>query len=142
MHLKEFEFTLVAYPTVPPINPFQNWTSTAATQSLDWYHAYNQTKHDRDSHFDKATLYNCIKAVVANLVLYTVRFGPELLTNQGNTFSTTYKQHFDAKLINPKVDSFYVHKIDLPTVMRQELCYFDPVSEGITKPFKVNPLIL
>ncbi len=72
LYLKEYAFTLKTYSTIPTIIPFENWSSANSTKSLIWYESYNKTKHDRDSYFSKATLFNCIEAVVANLVMYCV----------------------------------------------------------------------
>lgn len=36
--------------------PFSTWDSKQPTQSLQWYAAYNFTKHDREANLNKATL--------------------------------------------------------------------------------------
>jgi hypothetical protein len=70
LYLAEYQLTLKAYPSTTPTRPFATWSAAQSTQSLGWYHAYNQTKHDRHTHFDKGTLKHCIDAVAANLVLF------------------------------------------------------------------------
>ncbi|SDF61984.1 hypothetical protein [Chitinophaga filiformis] len=142
LYLKEFEFTLKTYSTVAPVSPFLNWNRSNPTTSLDWYDAYNKTKHDRDAHFNEATLWNCIQAVVANLVMYSVRFSPHPLTDQGNRFSVLYKQHFDGKLNNPDVTSFYTHNVMLSPTHRDHLHSFDPVASRAIQPFIIKPLVL
>lgn len=69
LFLEEYEVILKPYKNIEPIRPFANWNSLNPTQSLEWYNAYNKTKHDRHLHFDKATLFNCIHSVVANIIL-------------------------------------------------------------------------
>lgn len=76
LFLSEFRVRLEPYPGAPPVEPFAGWSAQAPTQSLPWYHAYNQTKHDRSAHLDKATLRRCIEAVAANVVMFCVRYGP------------------------------------------------------------------
>lgn len=143
LHLKEYEFTLKAYSNVQPIKPFENWNSINPTNSLDWYDAYNKTKHDRDNYFSEATLLNCIKAVVANLVMYCVRFSPFPLFDQSNTFSSLVNQLFDVKLINDtKVENFYLHKVEIPDGTREDLFIYDSIKTKHTVPFIMNPLIL
>lgn len=142
LHLREYEFSLKTYSSIPPIAPFANWNSTNPTTSLNWYDAYNKTKHDRDSHFSEATLLNCINAVVANLVMYCVRFSPFPLFDQKNTFSSLINQHFDLQLINTVPENFYLHRIELPDNTRADLICYDCIEAGHTKPFIVDQLTL
>src|SRR5579863_8557511 len=69
LHLKNYKLNLRMYSAVPDITPFLNWTSNNSTESIDWYDAYNKTKHDREAHFSEATLWNCIQAVCANVIM-------------------------------------------------------------------------
>lgn len=142
LHLKDFQFKLETYSTIPPIRPFKKWDISAPSASIDWYEAYNKTKHDRDAHFSEATLWHCIQAVVATLVLYSVRFSPHPLSHQRNKFSALYNEHFYGELINPAPATFYVTDLDLPGTIRPDLFIFDSVNNGYNKPFNINPLIL
>ncbi|MDR2122167.1 MAG: hypothetical protein LBP34_03490 [Flavobacteriaceae bacterium] len=142
LYLREFEFTLKTYSAIPAIAPFRNWDSANPTTSISWYNSYNKTKHDRDSHFSEATLINCIEAVVANLVMYCVRFSPFPLFDQPNTFSSLVNQHFDVRLINTCQESYYLHKIELPSNTRSDLFCYDCIQAGHTQPFIVKPLVL
>jgi hypothetical protein len=74
LFLDEFDIDMYAYRAIGTFAPFRNWTSSNFV--LPWYDAYNKTKHHRDSEFARATLINCIQAVGACLVLFSVRFGP------------------------------------------------------------------
>ncbi len=59
----------------PPFAPFESWDSTVPTQSLDWYHAYNLTKHNREEHLDTATLQKAVHAVGAALSCFMRNLG-------------------------------------------------------------------
>jgi hypothetical protein len=55
------------------------WTSSSPTQSLPWYQAYNNVKHDREAHFKEATLVNALRSVAACAVMLAAQFGIEAL---------------------------------------------------------------
>lgn len=142
LHLKDYEFTLKTYSNIPSIIPFENWNLTAPSASLSWYDAYNKTKHDRDNHFSEATLLNCINAVVANLVMYCVKFSPYPMFEQTNIFSSIINQHFNAGLINCDSKTFYLPKIQIPEGTREDLFIFDCRQNKLNLPFVTLPLIL
>ena len=75
LHLSAYELRLSVYPGVPPISPFASWDSACPTQSLPWYDAYNQTKHDREGNFKVATLRHAINAVAGAVILAYAQFG-------------------------------------------------------------------
>jgi hypothetical protein len=52
--------------------PFSQW---AAGGSLPWYDAYNTTKHDRHTEFEKATFEHLLDACCGVLVLLSAQFG-------------------------------------------------------------------
>ena len=79
-----------------------NWSGTGATRSpfspwstggsLPWYDAYNTTKHDRHSEFERATFENLIDACCGLLVVLSAQFetndfspGNTLLAIQGSS---------------------------------------------------------
>jgi hypothetical protein len=69
-------------------SPFSAWS---AGSSLPWYQAYNTTKHDRHSEFEKATFEHLIDASCGLLVLLSAQFetndfspGPTLLATEGS----------------------------------------------------------
>ena len=142
LHLKDFEFGLKTYSTVPPLRPFENWNSASPTASLPWYDAYNKTKHDRGTYFSQSTLLNCMNAVVANLIMHCVKFSPFPVFEQPNTFSTLINQHFEAKFLSCDPGTFYLHKIELPKNTREDLFILDPKQSKFTLPFVTGPLTL
>ena len=74
LFLDEFEIEMYAYKAIGSFSPFKNWSASSFV--LPWYAAYNKTKHHRDTAFSEASLINCINAIGACLVLFSVRFGP------------------------------------------------------------------
>lgn len=56
--------------------PFENWSlrPTKNWHVLEWYQAYNKSKHDRHLHFDKATFDNLLDAVCGLVVLLSAQF--------------------------------------------------------------------
>lgn len=54
--------------------PFATWANSSL---LPWYTAYNQSKHDRHSNFDKATFQHVVDAICGVLVLLSSQFMTE-----------------------------------------------------------------
>jgi hypothetical protein len=75
MKLDEYAIRLPFYPWLAPIKPFHGWSDTAPTKSLGWYDAYNAVKHDRETLFERGTLYHAIEAVCACAVISFAQFG-------------------------------------------------------------------
>ena len=80
MLLDSYSLSLTSYPSFPRFAPFEGWSSATPTQSLDWYHAYNMTKHNREKHLNVATLERTIHAVGAAIVMFFAQFGFNLVT--------------------------------------------------------------
>jgi hypothetical protein len=113
LRLEEYEVTLPRYVEVPPARPFSGWSAAAPTQTLPWYDAYNKTKHDRKAHFSAATVLSCIKAIAANVVLFSVRFGPYRLHQGGGMLSSLFNPTFTVALRSCDPRSFYIPEVDL-----------------------------
>lgn len=76
MKLPEFSVSFPFYPWLSVITPFEKWGSTGSpTEEIEWYGAYNEVKHDRESNFQKATLANAFHAVTACAVMMWAQFG-------------------------------------------------------------------
>lgn len=114
LHLDEFEIGLPRYQGIPQFRPFLGWSTQQPTQSLLWYDDYNKAKHDRTTHFDSATLINCIRAVAAASVMFAVKFGPYRLTTGAGTLPALINHLFSISLCNPKPESFYVPLVKPP----------------------------
>ncbi|MCF6404460.1 hypothetical protein L3C95_16300 [Chitinophaga filiformis] len=142
LFLRDYRFRLDTYPSIQSISPFSNWDQSQPTTSLRWYDAYNKVKHDRDQNFSLATLENCIQSVVANLVIYAVRFGSQALSEQKNKFSTLFNEHFKCELINSDPTTFYLTKINLPSNTRTDLTIIDSACNRLDTPFSINKLVI
>lgn len=124
LFLAEYAVSLPRYGAIGTRLPFAGWSDTSPTRSLLWYAAYNKTKHDRANHFDAATLENSILAVMANVVLFAVRFGPFRLIDGAGTLPAYFNQLFSMELRNCDPKSFYVPLVVLhPNQRRDLICY-------------------
>lgn len=74
LRLEEYEVTLTHYPTLGPIRPFATWNTASPTQSLPWYDAYNQCKHDREANFYQGNLNNAINAVCSVAIILAAQY--------------------------------------------------------------------
>ena len=76
-HLSDYEVGLPqwATPELIVFKPFEAWGND--NQSLDWYQAYNKSKHDRQDNFRYANLNNLLQAVSGLLCLIHSQFKGE-----------------------------------------------------------------
>ena len=125
LHLDEFQISLPRYSDISPIRPFRDWSTSQPTKSLNWYDAYNKTKHDRNSCFSEATLWNCLQALAANLTMFSVRFGPFQLFHGAGSLSAFVNQLFTIEIKDCKAASFYCPKLRLTPAQREDLICFD-----------------
>lgn len=77
--LRRYKIHFHLYPELEPIIPFETWTATDPTKTLNWYSAYHAVKHNREHEFDSATLGNAISAVAACVGLMVAQFGEDAL---------------------------------------------------------------
>lgn len=75
MLLNCYTLALQSYPGLPRFTPFEDWDAAKPTQSLPWYDAYNETKHDREGNLHFATLHNAVQSVGAAVVMFHSQFG-------------------------------------------------------------------
>lgn len=66
--------------------PFKAWRNKSKYHPLDWYQAYNRSKHNRATHFHDASLENALNAVAAVFIIlfaqyYTQAFDPYRIVN-------------------------------------------------------------
>lgn len=108
---------LKALPDLPTTNvfiprygitlaPWDNWNGA---NNPDWWRSYNNVKHERDAHFEEATLKNALNALGALLILtfhhYSYQLGPGGTTKLGNK-DTTEKLLPDSTLLRLP-DAYY-----------------------------------
>jgi hypothetical protein len=75
MVLDSYSLKLTSYPAFPSFAPLRGWDRKKPTKSLDWYNAYNETKHNREEHLDAATLERAVHSVGAAVVMFYAQFG-------------------------------------------------------------------
>ncbi len=51
------------------LHPWENWQTAGDHVHPDWWGAYNKVKHQRSTHFNRATLANTLNALAALLVI-------------------------------------------------------------------------
>ncbi len=140
LHLAEYEIGFRLIRNGYSIAPFAQWNSQHPTQSIPWYDAYNKTKHDRETHFELATLDNCLQALAAVIVLFCVKYGPYTLVEGASTLTGLFTQHFDISLANPDPKTFYIPTFNLPAGMRNELLVADMTK--FMEPWQSIPLVI
>lgn len=75
LKLNEYSLYLSKYKGLGVFSPFSKWAKNRPTQSLKWYCNYNETKHDNETNFKKATLENAVNAVTAVAILIYAQYG-------------------------------------------------------------------
>jgi hypothetical protein len=58
-----------AFPVFGRISPFSGWRDKVLYTPLNWYNAYNSTKHNRHINFDQANIENVINSIAACIIL-------------------------------------------------------------------------
>lgn len=124
LYLSDYRISFLRYNDIPPIRPFTGWSPKDPTKTLPWYDSYNKTKHDRDSNFHESTILNCIYAISANIILFSVRHGPLNLFNGATTLSGMINQLITLDLVDPDPATFYVPKIKILPNHREDLICF------------------
>lgn len=142
LFLEQYQCTLRSFSSISPFNVFANWDASSSTQSLTWYDSYNKTKHNRTLHFSEATFGNAIQAVIANIVMYIVRFSPYSMQGESGTFNSLINQHFKFMLISPNVKDFYLPLIKVPSHYRKDIFIYNSRDAKDIQPFSVKQLVL
>lgn len=76
--------------------PFNNWEKKN-NYELDWYSAYNLSKHNRADNFSKANFGNLINAVVALLIVLSSQFCSESYMPGGNVLEIQTDSYYKGK---------------------------------------------
>lgn len=141
LFLKEYVFELKNYVHIPPIKPFCDWNTTAPTKSLSWYEAYNNTKHDRTLHFDKATLENAIQAVIANLVLFCAKFSPMTIHHGIENFGHLINLNINYYLEHTDHRTYYIPLLKSIPYNEPGMMYtFKSHDKGFHEPYLVSQI--
>jgi hypothetical protein len=115
LKLDQYSVRFPYFPEMEIITPFKNWDRSNATKSLDWYAAYNRSKHNREMHFADATLHFAFKAAAAYFVMLCAEHGWELLVP------------------DKEASTKFFHLIKRP-VWAEDDCY-EPRTKGQTRVF-------
>lgn len=90
-HLSSYEVILPIWNGSPKIfKPFVSWKSD---QPLQWYQAYNESKHDRQEAFKKANMEQLLCAVTGLLVLLSAQFKTEDFSAGSRGLAIGYDYH-------------------------------------------------
>jgi hypothetical protein len=73
--LSEYKVLLKSWhPTPLQLQPFRDWQGVASYQRLNWYQAYNDAKHNRDTKFERSNFANTIEAIAGLLCVLFAQF--------------------------------------------------------------------
>lgn len=117
LKLDQYEVEFMRYPEIEARTPFKTWELDKPTQSLRWYDAYNQIKHDRINNYKQATLENAIESISAIVILLLAQFGENNIfwkDKMSKYFNVTKLPKWDfADLYIPPVHPYKTGKIVL-----------------------------
>jgi len=82
-------------------NPFGDWKNSV---ELEWYQAYNSSKHDRHSAFKQATLKNLINATAGLLVILSSQFRTENFSSSYRSLAVNTDSYYDTE---PALGGFF-----------------------------------
>jgi hypothetical protein len=102
--------------------PFSSW---AASGSLAWYAAYNETKHDRHLNFTKANFENLIDAVTGLSVLLASQFLDNDFSPAGMVLSVNPGGPSDG--LEPSIGGFFRLKfpVNVPDIEKYDFAHSD-----------------
>lgn len=138
LKLDEYKVIMHCHPHSISYKPFEGWDINIPTQTLPWYNAYNITKHDKNNYFDQANLKNCILAIMANLVLFCVRYSPYKLLEDSGSASRIVNDTFTVELDSPDKSTFYIP--NLKSVVTATGAFSAPLASQFETPWKILPL--
>ena len=110
VNLFQYNISLFGYTNPYSCNPFKCWNEDNPTQSLFWYDAFTKLKHNPTDNFNLATLENCINAIAADIILFTIRYSVHSLYRGNDIYSTLI-----SSLISLKIEEtfdFYIPNIE------------------------------
>lgn len=93
------------------LKPFDSWIELENGNPL-WWKNYNDVKHERNAHFDKATLKNALNALSALLILVYHHYSYELCSGKGKLSPKETTKQLEPKstlLLLP--DNYYYGKL-------------------------------
>ena len=110
--LPELPYTEVFVPRYGlSYRPWANWEGD---RNPDWWSSYNKVKHERDAHFNKATLKNALNALGALLMLTVHYYSRILAPEHGQALrlkDTTQQLIPESTLLRLQQSSYFSHLI-------------------------------
>lgn len=85
------------------IEPFSDWNS-ANKDTLSWYTAYNDSKHDRQKQFPQANFENLLNAVSGLLVVLSSQFGTESFSPGSESLGLNTDSYYETE---PALGGFF-----------------------------------
>lgn len=117
LKLDQYEIEFMRHPEIGARTSFSTWESDKPTQSLKWYDAYNQIKHDRINNYKQATLENAIDSISAIVILLLAQFGDNNIywkDKMSKYFNISRLPKWDfADLYIPPVHPYKTGKVEL-----------------------------
>jgi len=127
-NLRKYKIELAGYSEKFISRPFEKWDVTGPTKTLAWYDAYTQIKHNGLNAFNLATLRNCIEAVAANIIMFSIRYSPHCLYNESDVCSSLIRNTFALQIENTDEKDWYI------PIIEGDKSYFGAFSQSISFP--------
>lgn len=95
-NINDYKATLLPnFPNLPDVEvfvpryglSFRPWTHWSGAQNPIWWRSYNKVKHERDEHFNQATLKNSLNALGALLLLTFHYYSRKLAVEPGQVLA-------------------------------------------------------
>lgn len=99
MRLHEYSARLIFKPE-SRFAPFENWANEnglGPTETIPWYDAYNESKHDREANLDKASLVMATQATAAFFILAHAQFRTRGILVDPKVFTLESQPEFPAE---------------------------------------------
>ena len=100
--LSEYEITFERWKEQYALRPFEQWNSTTY-QSLPWYQAYNNVKHNRYNNFTDANFDNLMNSIGALLIVLHAQYGEDMaetcFSNISLIQNNQYEVHTDTFIL-------------------------------------------
>jgi hypothetical protein len=82
MRLEQYDLKCMSFREYRLVTPFKGWSASAPSQTLPWYEAYNDTKHDRVGAFSRATLASAVDAAAALCIMLVAQYGTAYMNTE------------------------------------------------------------
>ena len=96
--LSKYKVSLIGYTNAFKSCPFENWNSKEPTKSIPWYNAYTKIKHNSNEQFNLATLENCLNAIIADVIIFAIRYSIKSLYLDNDVCSNLFNTSFDFRI--------------------------------------------